>query len=112
VPLTSCLVVELPGIEPASLPGKMPSELRFRYVSFRFSPARYLRVCTRLLTASRVDTPFPSGKRTTIDEQIGIAQTDGALPSPTTDAEDIGPDETVPAESALDETAAQLAVLT
>ena len=46
-------LVELPGIEPASLPGQMPSELLFRYVSFRFSPARYLWFRSRVLTASR-----------------------------------------------------------
>ena len=45
--------VELPGIEPAALPGNMPFELRFRYVAFRFSPARYLRFRSRVLTASR-----------------------------------------------------------
>ncbi len=36
-------LVELPGIEPAALPGLLPCELLFRYVSFRFSPVRYLR---------------------------------------------------------------------
>ena len=52
----AALVVELPGIEPELLPGIMPSELLFRYVSFRFSPARYLRFRSRVLTASRVNT--------------------------------------------------------
>ena len=52
-PLSCCLSVELPGIEPEPLPGKMPSELLFRYVSFPFSPARYLRLRFRVLTASR-----------------------------------------------------------
>ena len=47
------LLVELPGIEPASLPGNMPSELPVRSVSVRFSPARYLGFCSRVLTASR-----------------------------------------------------------
>ena len=28
--------------------------LQFRYVSFRFSPVRYLRFCFRVLTASRL----------------------------------------------------------
>jgi hypothetical protein len=46
-------VVELPGIEPDALPGNMPSELLFRYVSVRYSPARYLRFRSRVLTASR-----------------------------------------------------------
>src|SRR5271166_4105820 len=45
--------VELPGIEPAALPGFFRPELQFRYVPFRFSPARYLRFCPRVLTASR-----------------------------------------------------------
>ena len=74
--------VELPGIEPELLPGSMPSELQFRYVTIRFSPARYLRFRSRVLTASRagnclrelpvhtaerwrrpaeLDNPFPSG---------------------------------------------------
>jgi hypothetical protein len=44
--------VELPGIEPDALPGIMPFELRLRYVSFRFSPAHYLRFRSRVLTAS------------------------------------------------------------
>ena len=47
-------LVELPGIEPESLPGVLHSELRFRYISFQFSPIRYLRFCSRVLTASRV----------------------------------------------------------
>jgi hypothetical protein len=52
--LTSFPCVELPGIEPELLPGKMHSGLLFRYVSFPFSPARYLRFRFRVLTASRV----------------------------------------------------------
>ena len=47
-------VVELPGIEPVSLPGNMPSELQIRSVSVRFSPTRYLRFRSRVLTPSRV----------------------------------------------------------
>jgi hypothetical protein len=35
--------VELPGIEPVALAGRLPSELQFRYISFQFSPARHLR---------------------------------------------------------------------
>ncbi len=57
--LTSTFSVELPGIEPEPLPGKMHSELRFRYISFRLSPARYLRFRFRVLTASRAATHFP-----------------------------------------------------
>jgi hypothetical protein len=47
------LLVELPGIEPAALPGNMPSERQFRPVSFRFIPARYLRFRFWVLKASR-----------------------------------------------------------
>jgi hypothetical protein len=43
VALTSIFRVELPGIEPDSLPGLLPSELLLRYVPFRFVSARYLR---------------------------------------------------------------------
>jgi hypothetical protein len=35
--------VELPGIEPAALPGLLQNELRFRYAWLRFTTARYLR---------------------------------------------------------------------
>ena len=45
--------MELPIIEPASLPSLLPSELLFRYVSFRFVTVRYLRLRSRVLTASR-----------------------------------------------------------
>lgn len=48
--------MELPGIETEHLPGKMQSELLFRYVSFPFSPVLYLRFRFRVLTASRVVT--------------------------------------------------------
>jgi hypothetical protein len=41
--LASTFLVELPGIEPDALPGLLPSELQFRYVSVRFSPVRHLR---------------------------------------------------------------------
>ena len=60
VALTSIFLVELPGIEPASLPGQMPSEMRFRYVSFQFVPGEYLQVSVRLLTPSRGITTFPA----------------------------------------------------
>ena len=53
VALTGIFSVELPGIEPAALPGKMPSDLTVRYVSFRFNTARYLRIPIQVLTASR-----------------------------------------------------------
>jgi len=48
--------VGLPGIEPAALQGIMPSDLQVHSVSVRFSPARYLRFCSRVLTASSVKT--------------------------------------------------------
>ena len=51
--LTSLFFVELPGIEPAALPGLLPGDLPVRYVSLPFSPARYLRLSFRVLTASR-----------------------------------------------------------
>jgi len=54
--LTSVLFVELPGIEPDALPGLLPYELRFRSVSVPFSPVRYLRFRSRVLTASSAVT--------------------------------------------------------
>jgi hypothetical protein len=53
VALTSIFFVELPGIEPDALPGLLLPEMPFRYVSFPFSPVRYLRFRSRVLTASR-----------------------------------------------------------
>ncbi len=49
----TALLVGEGGLEPPRLPGKTPVYLRFRSVSFQFSPARYLRFCFRVLTASR-----------------------------------------------------------
>jgi hypothetical protein len=48
--------VELPRIETDALPGNMGSELPFRSISFRLSPARYLRLRSQVLTASRAVT--------------------------------------------------------
>jgi hypothetical protein len=45
--------VELPGIEPGSLPGLLAFEQAFRSVSVLFSTVRYLRFRSRVLTASR-----------------------------------------------------------
>ena len=45
--------MELPRIEPAALAGLFASDLPVRYGSFRFIPARYLRIRFRVLTASR-----------------------------------------------------------
>ena len=45
--------MQVPGIEPASLPRDMPSELPVRYASIRFIPARYVPFRSRVLTASR-----------------------------------------------------------
>jgi hypothetical protein len=53
------MLVELPGIEPAALPGLLPSELPVRYVSFRFNTARYLRFRLRVLTASMLTIYCP-----------------------------------------------------
>ncbi len=50
--LTGTLLVQLPGIETDALPGFFRPELQFRYVPFRFSPARNLRYRFRVLTAS------------------------------------------------------------
>jgi hypothetical protein len=51
-------LVELPGIEPASLPGDIHAELQLRYISIQLSPARYLWFRFRVLTASRAATDF------------------------------------------------------
>ena len=50
--MTSEYSVELAGIEPAARPGNMSSELQVHSISFRFSPARYLRFRSRVLTPS------------------------------------------------------------
>ena len=52
--MTSEYSVELPGIEPLPDQAIGSSELQVHSISFRFSPARYLRVRSRVLTASRV----------------------------------------------------------
>jgi hypothetical protein len=49
-------LVELPGIEPGSLPGLLAFELPIRYVSFPFGPAHYLRFGFRVLTVSKPAT--------------------------------------------------------
>ena len=49
-------MVELPGIEPAALPGHMLPELRFRYASVRFSPLVACGLGSRVLTGSRAFT--------------------------------------------------------
>ena len=54
--------VELPGIETDALPGILDSEQQFRYASFPFSPARYQRLCFRVLTASTL-TIYCSGSQ-------------------------------------------------
>ena len=54
--------VELPGIEPELLLGKIHSELLFRSVWFRFSPARYLRFRFRVLTASMLTIYCPDSQ--------------------------------------------------
>jgi hypothetical protein len=52
----SAFSVELPGIEPVSLPGDLRSDLQFRFISFQFSTSHYLRFRSRVLTASRAVT--------------------------------------------------------
>ena len=37
-------LVELPGIEPVPLAHLLSAELLFRYITFPFSPVRYLRI--------------------------------------------------------------------
>jgi hypothetical protein len=69
--LTSVFPVELPGIEPDALPGLLACELRFRYVSFQFSPARYLRFPSRVLTASRVGVSNSSPSGACPDRRVG-----------------------------------------
>jgi hypothetical protein len=63
------LNVELPGIEPASLRGNMPSELPVRSISVRFNPSRYLRFRSRVLTASRAVITHVSSRGTCYDPQ-------------------------------------------
>ena len=62
VALTSLFSVELPGIETDALPGILDSEQQFRYASFPFSPARYQRLCFRVLTTSTL-TIYCSGSQ-------------------------------------------------
>ena len=69
--LTSYFSVELPGIEPDALPGNMHSELHVRSISFRFNPSRYLRFCSRILTASRA----VKGVTVYAKQQIGLRET-------------------------------------
>jgi hypothetical protein len=80
--LTSTLSVELPGIEPDSLPGILAAELPVRSVSVQFSTSRYLWLCLRVLTASRpVNQVAPS--ETTSESRLfgerGIYQRAGCL---------------------------------
>src|SRR5271170_4485608 len=49
-------LVELRGFEPLLLPAEIPFDLQFHSISFRFGPARYLRVRFQVLTASRAAT--------------------------------------------------------
>ena len=67
--LVSC--VELPGIQTDSLPGEMLSELQFHYVSVRFSPARYLRSGSRVLTASRAVNHFSTQEHAPFELVVG-----------------------------------------
>ena len=49
--------MELRGFEPQLLTAEIPFDLQVHSVSFRFSPARYLRIYSRVLTASRRQSP-------------------------------------------------------
>jgi hypothetical protein len=63
--VTSMPAVRIPavvgegGLEPLPLPAEIPIYLQVRSVSFQFSPTRYLRFRSQVLTASRVIAPFP-----------------------------------------------------
>src|SRR5271166_3065048 len=59
------------GLEPLSLPAETPSDLQVHSVSFRFSPARYLRFCFRVLTASRVGINYSSPSGASPDRRVG-----------------------------------------
>jgi hypothetical protein len=76
-------MVDLRGLN-LCLTRQMPIYLHVRSVSFRFSPANYLRVCFRVLTASRaVITRDLSirGDRSTTEHQVTIPVTDIKLSS-------------------------------
>jgi hypothetical protein len=54
-PKTAGRMVELRGFETQLLPGEILSDLQVHSVSFQFSPGRYQRFRSRVLTASRVN---------------------------------------------------------
>lgn len=56
--LTCFFTVELPEIEPATLPGFLAAELPVRCISFPFSPAGHPRLWFGSSTASRVVNLF------------------------------------------------------
>ncbi len=101
VVLTCTFLVEQPGIEPASLPGNMPSELQLRFISFQFSPGRYQRFRSRVLTASRVSSANLTQERSFCTCQRFKAASPGigtALTSTVMEDNDDSPDEAVGAE--------------
>jgi hypothetical protein len=63
--------VELRGFEPRTEPAEMPFDLQVRYVSFRFSPARYLWFCSRVLTASRAVNHFSTQEHAPFELVVG-----------------------------------------
>jgi hypothetical protein len=68
------------GNQPERLPGFLPFDLSVRFVSFRFSPVRYLRFRFQVLTASRGH--LPSGSyRFHKAERLRPAGLDHAVPS-------------------------------
>ena len=72
--LTSTFSVELPGIEPELLLGKMHSELLLRSAWFHFGPARYLRFRFRVLTGVKEPCPATLCRRADIPaEQLTAA---------------------------------------
>jgi hypothetical protein len=52
-------MIEITLLGTVAQPGKTQVYLQVRSVSVRFIPARYLRFCSRVLTASRAATHFP-----------------------------------------------------
>ena len=69
--------VELRGLEPLLLPAETPFELPVRSVSFRFNTVRYLRLRSRVLTASRRRTTGVAVEKPR--QPCGLVRTEGDL---------------------------------
>jgi len=65
---------QLRELEPQPLPAEMPSEPRVHSVAFRFNPARYLRFCSRVLTASRAAIRWRAFTRRGRSGQLPLAE--------------------------------------